>query len=189
MRRVLVIGSGGAGKSTLAARLGRLLGIEVNHLDKFFWKPGWIESPRDEWEKTVTELINRESWIMDGNYSGTLELRLQRCDTIVFLDMPRLVCLWRVVKRNLRYRRGGRPDMAEGCWEKLDYEFVSWIWNYSRRSRPKVVRLIREHSPGKRVVWLRSNADVEQFLSDLRKESDVSTDTAGASETDSARVH
>lgn len=166
MKRILVIGSGGAGKSTVARRLGQLLDIEVNHLDKFFWKPGWIESPPDEWRETVTELINRESWIIDGNYSGTLKLRLQRCDTIVFLDMPRLLCLWRIVKRNLLYRRGGRPDMAEGCLEKLDFEFVSWVWNYSRRSRPKVVRLIREHSKEKRVVWLRSNADVEKFLSD-----------------------
>lgn len=172
MKRILVIGSGGSGKSTVARRLGQLLDLEVNHLDKFFWKPGWVESPRDEWIQTVTELIDRESWIIDGNYSGTLDLRLQKCDTIVFLDMPRLLCLWRIVKRNLLYRRGGRPDMAEGCLEKLDLEFVSWVWNYSRRSRPKIVRLIREHSKAKRVVWLRSNADVERFLSDPRSQGD-----------------
>ena len=165
MKRILIIGSGGAGKSTVAAKLGQLLDIEVHHLDKFFWKPGWVETPRDEWQETVTELIDRESWILDGNYSGTLKLRLQRCDTIVFLDMPRLLCLWRIVKRNLVYRRGGRPDMAEGCPEKLDPEFVSWVWHYSRRSRPKVVKLIREQANGKRIVWLRSTAEVEKFLS------------------------
>ncbi len=172
MKRILVIGSGGAGKSTVARRLGQLLDLEVNHLDKFYWKPGWVESPPDEWLETVTELINRESWIIDGNYSGTLEFRLQKCDTIVFLDMPRLLCLWRILKRNLLYRSGGRPDITEGCLEKLNFEFVSWVWNYSRRSRPKVVKLIREHSKEKRVVWLRSNADVEKFLSDPRMQGD-----------------
>jgi adenylate kinase family enzyme len=166
MRRILVIGSGGAGKSTFATRLGQLLDIEVIHLDKLFWRSGWVESPRDEWVRTVTELVNRDSWIMDGNYGGTLELRMQSCDTIVFLDLSRLLCVWRIVKRNLRYRRGGRPDMAEGCHEKLDPEFVSWVWNYPRRSRPKVVELIRSHADGKRVVWLRSKGEVEKFLSD-----------------------
>ncbi len=169
MRRILVIGSGGAGKSTVARRLGKSLGLEVNHLDKYFWRPGWVKPAPEDWVQTVTELINRDSWIIDGNYSGTLPLRLEKCDTIVFLDMPRLLCLWRIVKRNLQYRRGGRPDIAEGCLEKLDYEFVSWVWNYSRRSRPGIVKLIREHGEGKRVVWLRSNREVEEFLNDPRR--------------------
>ena len=99
MRRVLVIGSGGSGKSTVAARLGELLGLEVNHLDKFYWRAGWVEPAQDEWIKTVTELMDKDSWVMDGNYSGTLELRLQRADTIVFMDLPRLLCMWRILKR------------------------------------------------------------------------------------------
>ena len=169
MKRILVIGSGGAGKSTVATKLGQLLDLEVNHLDKFYWRPGWIETPPDEWLQIVTELINRDSWIIDGNYGGTLELRMQRADTIVFLDMPRLLCTWRILKRNLRYRRGGRPDMTEGCLEKLDPEFVSWVWNYSRRTRPKVVELISKHRREKRVVWLRSTAEVRKFLSDPRR--------------------
>jgi adenylate kinase family enzyme len=169
MRRVLVIGSSGAGKSTVAIRLGKLLDLEVNHLDKFYWRPGWIESSPDEWLQTVTDLVNRDSWIIDGNYGGTLELRLQKCDTIVFLDMPRLLCLWRIVKRYVRYRRDVRPDITEGCFEKLDYEFVSWVWNFPRRSRPKVLKLIRKHGEGKRVVWLRSNRDVEKFLIEPRR--------------------
>src|SRR5215211_7294532 len=136
MKRILVIGSGGAGKSTVSTKLGQLLNLEVHHLDKFYWRPGWVETPPEEWRETVTELIGRDSWIIDGNYSGTLELRIQKCDTIVFLDLPRLLCLWRIVKRNFRYRNGGRPDIAAGCPEKLDAEFVSWVWNYATRSRP-----------------------------------------------------
>jgi adenylate kinase family enzyme len=164
MRRVLVIGPGGAGKSTVAKRLGQLIDIEVKHLDKFYWRSGWTEPSPEDWLKTVTELISGDSWIIDGNYGGTLELRIKRCDTIVFLDMSRLLCLWRIVKRRLLYRNQSRPDMAEGCREKLNPEFVRWVWNYSRRTRPKIIKLLEEHSKGKQVVWLRSDAEVERFL-------------------------
>src|SRR5215213_7583113 len=156
MRRVLVIGSGGSGKSTVAAQLGELLNLEVSHLDQFYWSAGWVEPQREEWIKTVSDLIERDSWIIDGNYSGTLELRLQRCDTIVFLDLPRVLCLWRIVKRFLIYRDGTRPDMADGCRENLNLEFVKWVWNYRRRSRPRVIKRLQEHAQGKQIFWLRS---------------------------------
>lgn len=172
MRRVLVIGAGGSGKSTVAAQLGELLDVEVNHLDKFYWRPGWVKAEPDEWMKTVTGLIERDSWIIDGNYSGTLERRLQKCDTIVFLDLPRLLCLWRIVKRWFVYRDGTRPDVTEGCREKLDFEFVSWVWNYHRRSRPKVIRLLQEHAGRKKIFWLRSRSDVNRFLSQFERRSD-----------------
>ena len=164
MKKVLVIGPGGAGKSTLARRLGELLQIDVKHLDRFYWRAGWQEPPKEEWLNTVKQLMSAESWIIDGNYGGTLETRIEHCDTIVFLDLPRLVCLWRVVKRRLLNRNRSRPDMAEGCNEKLDWSFVQWIWNYSRRSRPKIVRLLAEHAATKEIVWLRSRSDVEKFL-------------------------
>lgn len=164
MKRVLVIGAGGAGKSTFARQLGERLKIDVKHLDKFHWRPGWQEPAKEEWLETVKELTSEESWIIDGNYGGTLETRIQRCDTIVFLDLPRLVCLWRVVKRRLLNRNRTRPDMAEGCNEKLDWEFITWIWNYSRRSRPEVMKLLREHAETKQIVWLRSRAEVRRFL-------------------------
>lgn len=165
MKRILVLGPGGAGKSTFARRLGGLLKVEVKHLDKFYWRPGWTEPSKDEWLKTVTELTRGESWIMDGNYGGTVEVRVARCDTIIFLDMSRWLCLWRVLKRRLLYRTRSRPDMAEGCPEQLDREFLSWIWNYSRRSKPKIVKLMNENSATKKIVWLRSTAEVEKFLS------------------------
>ena len=164
MQRVLVIGSGGSGKSTVAAQLGELLKLEVHHLDKFYWRAGWVEAAPEEWIKTVTELINTESWIIDGNYSGTLELRLRKCDTIVFLDMPRVLCLWRIMKRFFLYRDGTRPDMAEGCRENLNFEFVSWVWNYPRRSRPKIVKRLQAHAAEKQIIWLRSRKEVKRFL-------------------------
>ena len=167
MRKVLVIGSGGSGKSIFAARLGRLLGIEVIHLDRIHWKPGWTETPKDEWARTVEGLVRRESWVMDGNYSGTLDIRLAACDTVIFLDMPRRVCLWRVLKRVVLYREGSRPDMAEGCAEHFNLEFLLWVWNYPATRRPKILEKLRALPPGKRVVRLRSSAEAESFLAEV----------------------
>jgi len=172
MRRVLVIGSGGSGKSTVSAKLGELLNLEVNHLDKLYWRAGWVEPATDEWIKTITNLIERDSWIIDGNYSGTLELRLQRCDTVVFLDLSRVLCMWRIVKRFFVYRGGTRPDVAEDCPESLNFEFFSWVWNYPRRSRPKVIKRLQEHAEGKQIFWLRTRSDVQRFLSQIESLSD-----------------
>ena len=164
MRKVLIIGPGGAGKSTFANQLGELLDVEVLHLDKFYWRPGWIEVPKDEWRKIVEQLLSGDAWIMDGNYSGTLEMRLKECDTLIFLDMPRTLCLWRVFKRAVMYRNKSRPDMAEGCREGLNLDFILWIWNYPRRTRPKILRMFEANREGKKMVWLRSRSDVKSFL-------------------------
>jgi adenylate kinase family enzyme len=167
MKNVLVIGPGGAGKSTLARQLGNALGLEVLHLDKFYWKAGWIEPTKDDWRTTVEELISRESWIIDGNYSGTLAQRIQACDTIIFLDLSRFLCLWRIGRRRLTYRSVNRPDMADGCTERLNLEFFEWVFNYSRRSRPKVVKLIEANSSDKKIVWLKSRREVDSFMKTL----------------------
>ena len=164
MKKILIIGSGGAGKSTFARRLGERLRLEVIHLDAHHWKPGWVGTPNDEWREVVEGLLRRDAWVMDGNYSGTLDARMAACDTVIFLDLPRAVCLWRVLKRLVMYRKGRRPDMAEGCDERFDPEFIRWVWGYRRRSRPKVVRLLEENEARKKIVWLRTPAEVEEFL-------------------------
>ena len=84
MKRILVIGSGGAGKSTFAKRLGEILKLKVIHLDSLFWSAGWLEMPKDQWRAMVEELIKGDSWILDGNYGGTLDLRLAACDGVIF---------------------------------------------------------------------------------------------------------
>ena len=165
MQRVLVIGSGGAGKSTLAAHIAARAGLPVIHLDSLYWRAGWVETPAGEWTRMVTELAARPSWVMDGNYGGTLDLRLAACDMVIFLDVPRLRCLTRVIWRWLRYRGRSRPDMAAGCDERLDWEFVKWIWSYPSRRRPAV--LAKLAPLGKSVAILRSTADVERFVAAL----------------------
>lgn len=164
MQRVLVIGPGGSGKSTFSIRLGKTLGIPVIHLDSLYWKSGWVESDKAEWSEQIRTVIAQKHWIIDGNYSGTLRERIDSCDTVVFLDVPRATCLWRVLKRTLRYYGATRPEMPEGCPERFDLAFMAWIWNYPSRSRKKVLSLIQESGDTKNIIRLRSNGDIESFL-------------------------
>ena len=166
MRRVLIIGSGGVGKSTFARRLGSALKLEVIHLDAHYWRPGWVPTPKDVWRRKVEELLARDSWIIDGNFGGTLDMRLAACDAVIFLDLPRRVCLWRVIKRIISYRENSRPDMAEGCAERFDLEFLRWVWNYPTRSRPKYIEKLKRLPADKKVFVLDSQSKIESFLKD-----------------------
>lgn len=163
MKRVAIIGSGGAGKSTLARALSERTGLPVVHLDRLYWRPGWVATPHEAWAEQQRDLLTQEAWIIDGNYGSTLDGRLRAADTVVFLDTPRLVCLWRALKRRLRYTGRSRPDMREGCPERLTGEFLRWIWEYPKRQRPNILQKLArlEHQ---QVVRLRSRREVEAFL-------------------------
>jgi adenylate kinase family enzyme len=167
MQRVVILGSGGAGKSTLARRIGDRLALPVIHLDREHWLPGWVETPSDEWADRVAMLVAGDRWVIDGNYGGTIGPRLRACDTAIFLDLPRRVCLWRVIRRWRQYRGRTRPDMTPGCNERLDWVFVRWIWNYPRLHRPAVLKQLATLGAGQRVVHLRSRRAVEEFVATL----------------------
>ena len=167
MKRILIIGSGGAGKSTLAPRLGEKMGIEVVHLDKLFWNPGWVPTAKDEWREIVRQAVEKDSWIMDGNFGGTLEMRVQACDTIIFLDMPRRICIYRILKRWVMYRTDTRPDMAAGCEERFDFEFFMWVWNYPKRSKPEKELVMERYAKEKTIIRLKSKREIERFLQEI----------------------
>lgn len=115
----------------------------------------------------------RDAWILDGNYGGTLDLRLAEADTVVLLDLPRWTCLRRTLLRTVRFRRHGRPDMAPGCPERLNVEylrFLRWIWTYPTRRRPHLLRRLEELPPGKRVFRLRTDHEVEAFVRRMEAE-------------------
>ncbi|MCE7934869.1 MAG: DNA topology modulation protein [Chlorobi bacterium CHB2] len=164
MERVILIGSGGAGKSTLARQLGARLNIPVIHLDAHFWNPGWIETPRPEWKEKLSVLLTAERWVMDGNYGNTIAERAALADTIIFLDFSRYLCLWRAVKRIIHYYGRTRPDMAPDCPERFDLEFLRWIWNFPKHSRPLLIEGIRNHGTGKQVLIFRKPKEVRDFL-------------------------
>ncbi|MFM5895862.1 MAG: AAA family ATPase [Novosphingobium sp.] len=132
MQRVLVIGSPGAGKSTLAHKLADRTGLPLFHLDQMHWLPGWIERDRDEGRAELAGVLAGERWIIDGNYGSSLPMRLERADTVIWLDYPTALCLGRVVKRWRKHRGHTRPDMTEGCPERFDLEFIHYVLTFRR---------------------------------------------------------
>lgn len=167
MERILIIGCGGAGKSTLARQLGEKLGLPVVHLDKLFWKPGWVEMPGDEFDELLRQEMAKEKWIMDGNFNRTLPERIKHCDTIIYLDFSRLACLMGVLKRIVTTYGTVRPDMGEGCPERIDLEFLKWVWNYNQNKREKNYRLLNE-AEGVQTIALKNRRMVRRFLKELK---------------------
>ncbi|KAB2334428.1 DNA topology modulation protein [Cytobacillus depressus] len=164
MKKVVLIGSGGSGKSKLARQLGEKLKLNVYHLDALFWKPNWVGVPKDKQRKVQNDLVKKEEWIIDGNYGGTMEIRLNAADTIIFLDIHRTICVYRAFKRMLQYRNKTRPDMGEGCSERLDLAFLKWIWDYPKTKRPEILKRLQQLSEDKQVIILKSPTEVQQFL-------------------------
>lgn len=162
MQRVLVIGSPGSGKSTFAAELARRTGLPLIHLDQQFWNRGWVETPKDQWRAKVAELVEEDEWIIDGNYSGSLATRLARADTVVDLEFPAWLCVWRILKRVASSWRRVRPDMAEGCPEQFNLEFLVYTATFPftarRRTNAKLAKFTGTH------IKLRSSAEARRFL-------------------------
>ncbi|MFD1929583.1 DNA topology modulation protein [Sporosarcina siberiensis] len=167
MKRIVLIGSGGSGKSTLARQLGDKLKLKVYHLDALFWKRNWVGVPKNEQKEVQNELVKKEEWIIDGNYGGTMDIRLKSADTIIFLDVHRIICVYRAFKRMLQYRNKTRPDMGEGCKERLDFGFLKWIWDYPKTKRPEILKKIGQLSKEKQVIILRTPKQIRKLLEEL----------------------
>jgi adenylate kinase family enzyme len=162
MQRVTIVGSGGSGKSTLADELGRRLNLPVVHLDRLYWKPGWVGTPVEEWRNVQNDLVSEDRWILDGNYSKTLDIRVAHADTVIILALSRWRCLARVLRRSLT--NWHRDIQAAGCPEQLSLEFLRWVWNFPVRSRPNVDRALANHRNGLQVIELMSPSQVAEFL-------------------------
>ncbi|PPA70625.1 DNA topology modulation protein [Jeotgalibacillus proteolyticus] len=167
MRKIIIIGSGGAGKSTLSKKLGKKLGLPVFHLDAFFWNPGWEQTPKDTFIEMADEMINNPEWIIDGNYGSTLEPRMEAADTIILLNYSRYICVGRALKRRIMYHNKTRPDMAEGCEEKIDLEFLKWIWKFPKEKTPLIFEKLERFSSDKNIIIHSSPKQTEKWLSSL----------------------
>ena len=164
--KIAIIGYSGSGKSTLAQALAVAYNAPALYLDQVHWLPGWVERPAAEEQGMVERFLNQQdSWVIDGNYLRTLPRRLERCDAVVLLDYPRRVCLFRALRRILSWRGRTRPDMAADCPERLDGEFVRWIWEFHRTQRPQVLELLNRWEGEKHVF--RSPRACADFLSRL----------------------
>jgi len=153
MKRVVILGRGAAGKSTLATRLGEIAGLPVIELDKVFWQPGLLATPHSQWVEIQQRLVEQDRWIMDGDLGpyDAVEVRLRAADTIILLDFSLLRCVWRACRRS---------------YERTDF----WLWlvTYRRKSRPILTEAIAKHAPQARVHILRNPGAVRQFLHEAR---------------------
>lgn len=163
--RIVILGSPGSGKSTLARQIAAQTGHPLIHLDYEHWNPGWVATPKEEFRAKQVRWVQGERWIIDGNYGSTMELRYAAADLVVFLDLPRTLCLWRVLRRHGK----PRPDMKDGLVDEerllsKDFrEFLAFIWHYPRDGRPKVFAL-QEQYPQVKLLRLRARGEVSRLM-------------------------
>jgi adenylate kinase family enzyme len=168
MERILIIGNCGAGKTTLSRKLQSILGLEVIHLDQHYWKPYWTEPYKLDWTKTVSELVKKESWIMDGNYGGTMDMRLEKADTIIYLNFPTIVCLSRVIKRIFSNWGKVRYEMPEGCFERLDLKFLRYVAMHKITRGKYILKKLKLLDSEKEVLIFKNDKEVTMYLDSLK---------------------
>lgn len=167
MKRVMVIGCCGAGKSTFSRKLNALTGLPLIHLDQEYWNANWKETDQKVWQEKVKQIVKRDSWIIDGNYGSTLNVRLERADTIFYLDFSTAKCLWRVTKRVWKYSGIERPDMPPGCKERFDLEFFHFVATYNLRNRKGIYEKLETYGRDKEIHIFKDDNASAQFLSSL----------------------
>lgn len=170
MKKIIVIGCAGSGKSYFASRLSKIINIKKYHLDCYFWKENWQKMPDEEFVKIVDKIMEEDCWIIDGNYSKTMERRMIKADTIFFLDMPTELCL-----ESERKRRGSkREDLPDYLIEPLeeDKEFIEFIRNYNINRRPIVLSLLEKYKD-KNIIIFTSRDQVDEYLNAFEKNSTI----------------
>ena len=171
MKRVLVVGNAGSGKSTAAKMIGEALGLPAYHMDRdVFWLPNWEERSKEDQVEQVKRIVAMDKWVFEGNNSRTFDIREARAEMLIWLDLPLLLRLWRVTKRAFLYSGQTRPDMAEGCNEQLNMlpSFWHFIISTNRESRRKQSAFFdRTHLVKHR---FRSSRDFNAFVAKLKEE-------------------
>jgi len=161
MKRIMIIGPGNSGKSTLAVKLGKKLDLPVYHLDQYFWLSNWEPKEKGEWETDHLRLIKQDSWIVEGAFSSLYDIRAKHADTIIFMNLPRRIIIPRWVLRRIKYRGKTRPDMAEGNIEKLSMGYLKWLYSYNRK---RAIDLLEKYQDAKNTFNLKSKKDIRKFL-------------------------
>jgi adenylate kinase family enzyme len=169
VKKIMIIGSCGAGKSTLAQQLHDITHLPLIHLDQHFWQPNWIESERADWIEKVEQLAAQDTWIIDGNYNGTMSIRLAAADLVIFLDRSTTLCLYRVLKRIILNYGRTRSDMAPDCRERFDLPFLHYVLFFNRIKRPKIVERLEAWRKVVDIRTLKSDQDINVFLESMKR--------------------
>ena len=165
MRRIIVAGCQGSGKTSLALKLGQKLGLPVVHLDVLYWQPGWKPSDKAGFRGRVADAITGEGWVADGSFSGlALDLTLARADTLIIIERPRWLCLWRVLWRSAFHRDPARTDLPEGCPEQFDWNLMLQTWRYNTELRPQIEAERLQYGADVPVVRLADDRAIADFL-------------------------
>jgi adenylate kinase family enzyme len=166
MKKIAIVGSPGAGKTTLAKELGPKLKISVFHMDRIFWQYDWKERPRDTRIDIIENLVQEKQWIIDGTYLNTSELHLETADTIIFLGISPLLCLWRIIKRHQEYERCSRRDLPIGSTDKLTLFLMLKVLFFPVQGSRTIKQKLRNYQ-SKQIIRLHSTSDVEYFIARL----------------------
>lgn len=164
MQRIMVLGCCGAGKSTFSKKIHDKLGLELIHLDQYYWKPNWEETETSEWESIVHDLAAKPSWIIDGNYGGTMDIRIKRADTIIYLNYSTPKCMFRVCSRIVKNYGRTRADMTDGCPERFDLQFLHYVATFNIVKRKGILERMGKVDTEKNCIILRNDTDADVFL-------------------------
>lgn len=171
--RIAIIGCGGSGKTYLANRLAALLNLPLTHLDGVYYDADWNPLPQEEFADIQRKLVAEPRWLLEGNYAGTLPIRLATADTVIFLDLHAITCLVGIVRRRWKYRGGQHAQ--EGVYDRLTWNFIRYIWGYRKTMRPRVRQLLAEHGGDARLIALTSHRQADRFVAQLAAESTTRT--------------
>lgn len=167
MQKIWITGSSGSGKTTLANILGTKLNIPVHYNDKIFWQDNWQERPKNEQIEITKKLLEKDKWIYEGNrFSDCKEDgRYKKCDTIIFLNINRFICLYRFLRRYFKYRGTVRPDITDGCIEKIDVEIIKYIiFDFPTKNNKRQELFTEAIKDKKNVVILNGEKSVKKWL-------------------------